>query len=183
MTRPMPIPIAPPTRSPSSHTSMLCAQPSACSSVRVRSSVSVSQRGSRPVRHSSATWPNLALAVVRTSLRLSHFLVLRPRWTWPTLITGLGSGDHHATQYGSSRPLPTRPIVPSATRPEYRTSLIVRKRSSAAGSGKIPRRYAPSTLAGLRSAQNATGPSSDRLDGPDGADGADGAISSDSQSG
>ena len=54
MMRPMPIPIAPPIRSPSSQTSMLCAQPSACSSVRVRASVSVSQRGSRPARHSSA---------------------------------------------------------------------------------------------------------------------------------
>jgi hypothetical protein len=33
----------------------------------------------------------------------------------------------------------------------------VRKWSSGAGNGIIPRRYAPSTLAGLRSAQNATG--------------------------
>jgi hypothetical protein len=36
MTRPMPIPIAPPTRQPSSQTSMLCAQPSACSSALAR---------------------------------------------------------------------------------------------------------------------------------------------------
>jgi hypothetical protein len=50
--------------------------------------------------------------------------------------------------------------------------LMVRKCSSGAGNGIIPRRYAPSTLAGLRSAQNATGLSL-----------ASGEISNDSQSG
>jgi hypothetical protein len=44
----MPMPIAPPARSPSSHTSMLCAQPAACRAVSAASSGSVSQRGSRP---------------------------------------------------------------------------------------------------------------------------------------
>jgi hypothetical protein len=48
MTRPMPMPIAPPASSPSSHTSMLCAQPAACRAVSAASSGSVSQRGSRP---------------------------------------------------------------------------------------------------------------------------------------
>jgi hypothetical protein len=42
MTSPMPIRIAPPTSVSRHHTSMLCAQPSACSSARVRRSVSVS---------------------------------------------------------------------------------------------------------------------------------------------
>ena len=158
MTRPMPIPIAPPIRQPSSQTSMLCAQPPACSSARVRRSVSVSQRGSRPVRHSSATRPNTVSAVVRMSSRRSCFLTFRPRWTWPAPITGLGSGDHHATPYGSPCLPPTRAIVPSATRSSYQNSLIVRRCSSAAGSGTMPRRYAPSTLAGLRSPPNATGP-------------------------
>ncbi len=140
MTPPMPIPIAPPARVSPSHTSMLCAQPSACSSARVRRSVSVSQRGSRPVRHSSATRPNTVSAVVLMSSRRSCFLTFRPRWTWPALITGLGSGDHHATRYGSPSQLPTRAIVPSATRSSYRNSLIVRRYSSAAGSGMIPLR-------------------------------------------
>jgi hypothetical protein len=129
----MPIPIAPPIRAPSSHTSMLCAQPSACSSARVRRSVSVSQRGSRPVRHSSATRPNAVSAVVRMSSRRSCFLTFRPRWAPPARITGLGSGDHHATWYGSPCLLPTRAIVPSATRSSYRNSLMVRRCSSAAG--------------------------------------------------
>src|ERR1700722_2780031 len=126
----------------------------------------------------------MVLAVVYSPPRRSCFLALRPRWTWSTPITGLGSGDHHATRYGSSphppappaslptSSVPTRPIVPSATWSSYRNSLMVRKWSSGAGNGMIPRRYAPSTLAGLRSAPNATGLSL-----------ADAAVSNESQSG
>jgi hypothetical protein len=139
----------------------------------------VSQRGSRPARHSSATRPNAASAVVRRSWRRSSLRTFRPRWTPPVLITGRGSGDHQATQYGS--PPPTTAIVPSATRSSYRNSLTVRKCSSGAGIGMKPRRYAPSTLAGLRSAHNATGRPAGR--GPSGPAEALGGSSSDSQSG
>ncbi len=167
MMPPMPTPIAPPTSSPSSQTSMLWAQPSRCSLVSEDVSESVSQRGSRPARHSSATWAKRVLAVVHSPPRRSCLRRLRPRWTWPTPITGRGSGDHHATQYGSESCRPTMAIVPSATRSSYRTSLRVRKYSSGAGSGMSPCRYAPSTLAGLRSAPNATGPSAGLSSAPD----------------
>jgi hypothetical protein len=115
ITPPMPIPIAPPTRSSPSHTSMLCAQPWSCNWVSEPSSASVSQRGSRPARQASATWPNAALAVVLSPSWRSRFLTLRPRCTPSAPITGLGSGDHQAAQYGSSRSSPTMAIVPAAT--------------------------------------------------------------------
>jgi hypothetical protein len=115
ITWPMPTPNAPPTRSSPCHTSMLCAQPSACSATMLCSSVSVSQRVWRPARHRSATVANEVSAVVRRSPRRSCFLTLRPRWTWPTAITGLGSGDHQATQYGSWPAFPTRLTRPAAT--------------------------------------------------------------------
>ena len=47
MMRPMPIPIAPPIRVPSSQTSTLRAQPSACSSARVRRSSCLGPGGRR----------------------------------------------------------------------------------------------------------------------------------------
>jgi len=111
----MPMPIAPPTRSPSSHTSMLWAQPFPCSSRSEPSSSSVSQRGSRPARQASATWLNAMLAVVVSPSRRSRFLTLRPRCTPPGPISGRGSGDHQATAYGSPASSPTTAIVPAAT--------------------------------------------------------------------
>src|ERR1700680_1823764 len=56
-------------------------------------------------------------------------------------------------------------MLPAATRSSYRNSLRVLKYSFDTGSGMIPRRYAPSTLSGLRSAQNATGPSAEAAPG------------------
>ncbi|HEX3716185.1 MAG TPA: hypothetical protein VHV09_25560 [Trebonia sp.] len=94
---PNPIPIAPPTSSPSSHTSMLCAQPDRCSSVSEPSSSSVSQRGSRPSRQASATSPNSASAVVVSPPRRSRLRTLRPRCTLSTPTVSRGSGDHQAT--------------------------------------------------------------------------------------
>jgi hypothetical protein len=120
----MPIPIAPPITSSPRHTSMLCAQPCSCSLSRLSSSVSVSQRGSRSARHSSATRSNLASAVVVSSPRRSCLRRLRPTCTSSTPSTGRWSGDHHATQYGSSSP--TSPMVPSATSSSYRISFSVR---------------------------------------------------------
>src|SRR6266545_8268949 len=84
-------------------------------------------------------------------------------------MVSLGFGDHQATLYGSCTPSPspspcpspspTMAIAPSATWSSYRNSLRFLANSLGAGSGSMPRRYAPSRLAGLRSPQKATGPS------------------------
>lgn len=95
--------------------------------------------------------------VVHSGPRRSCFLTLRPTWMFSTFMTSRGSGDHQATLNGSSPSLPTMAITPSATLSSYRNSLMFLENSSGAGNGTIPRLYAPSRLAGLRSPQKATG--------------------------
>jgi hypothetical protein len=68
MMRPMPIPIAPPIRVPSSQTSTLCAQPSACSSARVRSSVSVLPHYLSPPRPRGPPSPRALRPLPRAAL-------------------------------------------------------------------------------------------------------------------